>query len=55
VMRKGVVVRTRTHFDLFLDAGSVDLGIRKAGLDIDPGWVFWLGRVVCFHYGTIKI
>jgi hypothetical protein len=24
--------------------------IRRAGLDIDPGWVPWLGRVVSFHY-----
>lgn len=50
VIRQGIVIHTRTHFDLFLDAGLTDISIRKAGLDIDPGWVFWLGRVVQFHY-----
>jgi hypothetical protein len=29
---------------------SVRLEIRLAGLDLDPGWVPWLGRVVSFHY-----
>jgi hypothetical protein len=29
----------------------VDLRIRWAGLDLDPGWLPWLGRVVSFRYG----
>jgi hypothetical protein len=32
---------------LFTD---VDLDIRIAGLDIDPGFVWWLGAVVEFRY-----
>ena len=24
--------------------------VRLAGLDINPGWLPWLGRVVQFHY-----
>jgi hypothetical protein len=30
---------------------SVDLDIRRAGLDLDPGWVPWLGVVVRYRYG----
>ncbi|KRE60003.1 hypothetical protein ASG92_22225 [Arthrobacter sp. Soil736] len=29
---------------------AVDTAIRRAGLDLDPGWVPWLGRVVRYHY-----
>lgn len=41
---------TETHLDLNLETTSVDLALRLSGLDIDPGWVPWLGRVVRFHY-----
>jgi hypothetical protein len=29
---------------------DVDLDVRRAGLDIDPGWLPWLGTVVKFRY-----
>jgi len=29
---------------------DVDLGVRLAGLDLDPGFVWWLGSVVGFRY-----
>lgn len=41
---------TRTHVDVFLRARDADLRIRRLGLDLDPGWVPWLARVVTFHY-----
>jgi hypothetical protein len=41
---------TETHLDLDLDATGADLAVRLAGLDFNPGWVPWLGRVVAFHY-----
>ena len=28
--------------------------IRRVGLDIDPGWVPWLGRIVTFHYPNLS-
>jgi hypothetical protein len=28
----------------------VDLDVRRAGLDRDPGWVPWLGRCVRFEF-----
>lgn len=50
VRRPGAVMCTRTHVDVVFDMDAGDLAVRKAGLDIDPGWVAWLGRVVSFHY-----
>lgn len=50
VMRPGRVLATRTHVDLVFDHRDADVRVRRAGLDLDPGWVPWLGRVVQFHY-----
>ena len=50
VARPGHVATTRTHVDVFFCLSQADLRLRKAGLDIDPGWVPWLGRVVLYHY-----
>ncbi|HEY0015723.1 MAG TPA: hypothetical protein VGC13_05370 [Longimicrobium sp.] len=50
VARPGRVEATRTHVDLVFDQRDADVRVRRAGLDLDPGWVPWLGRVVQFHY-----
>lgn len=50
VVRPGRITATRTHIDVFFDLAQADIRVRRAGLDIDPGWVAWLGRVVHFHY-----
>jgi hypothetical protein len=39
-----------THIDLVFAQDQVDLRIRRLGLDSDPGWVPWLGRIVSFHF-----
>jgi hypothetical protein len=39
-----------SHVDLHTMLTKVKLEIRLAGLDINPGWLPWLGRVVQFHY-----
>lgn len=41
------------HLDLHLATSAIDLRIRRAALDRDPGWVPWLGRIVRFHYPAI--
>jgi hypothetical protein len=41
---------TETHLDLDLETQAVDVALRLSGLDLDPKWVPWLGRVVTFHY-----
>jgi hypothetical protein len=50
VHRPALVHATPTHIDLRFAARWVELEVRLAGLDLDPGWVPWLGRVVSFHY-----
>jgi hypothetical protein len=50
IRRDGRVTTTRTHIDVVFRLADSDLRIRRAGLDVDPGWVPWLGRVVRFHY-----
>jgi hypothetical protein len=46
---------TETHLDLGLQVTDIDIAVRLAGLDFDPGWVPWLGRVVAFHYDQLPI
>jgi hypothetical protein len=50
VLRRGRVAFTRTHVDVTMPLSAADVRVRAAGLDLDPGWVPWLGRVVAFHY-----
>jgi hypothetical protein len=50
VRRRGRMAFTRTHVDVTLPLRGVDVRARAAGLDLDPGWVPWLGRVAAFHY-----
>jgi hypothetical protein len=50
-LRSGLLHSTATHLEVGFDLNQVDLRIRWAGLDLDPGWLPWLGRVVSFRYG----
>ncbi|MFU2486461.1 hypothetical protein [Thauera sp. WH-1] len=50
-LRPAQLVITPTHADVWLAFDQLDLRIRRGGLDIDPGWLPWFGRVVRFHYG----
>jgi hypothetical protein len=51
VMRPARLSLTPTHADMFFGLSDVSLAVRRAGLDLDPGWVRWFRRVVGFHYG----
>lgn len=48
--RRGVLRRTRGEIVLELSLDDVDTTVRIAGLDLDPGWVWWLGAFVRFRY-----
>jgi hypothetical protein len=48
--RAGRVHLNRTDLTIALRLAEVRLAVRVAGLDIDPGWVVALGRVVRFEY-----
>ncbi|MBE7384880.1 MAG: hypothetical protein F6J95_026135 [Leptolyngbya sp. SIO1E4] len=50
VKRPGELRTTPTHWDLRFNLDQSDIRIRRIGLDFDPGWVPWLGRVITFHY-----
>ncbi|HSN05085.1 MAG TPA: hypothetical protein VLS44_08870 [Nitrospira sp.] len=50
VHRPGWVSLSRTHVEVRMPLSDIDLRIRRAGIDIDPGWVSWLGQVIRFSY-----
>jgi hypothetical protein len=52
VCRPGHLVLTSTHVDVHFGLNDADLRVRRLGLDCDPGWLPWFGRVVNFHYGN---
>ncbi|MBN8442668.1 MAG: hypothetical protein J0M28_13375 [Thauera sp.] len=54
VLRPGRMAVTPTHADVWMAIGQTDLRVRSAGLDLDLGWVPWVGRVVNFHYGDAE-
>ena len=41
---------TPSHIDMYAAMKTIRLPVRLAGLDINPGWLPWLGSVVNFHY-----
>ena len=49
-LRRGIIDVEPGWIDVRLDLSDVDVDVRIAGLDIDPGWVPWLGTVVRFSY-----
>lgn len=50
VCRAGRIFATRTHLDVMFDIEQADIRVRRVGLDVNPGWVPWFGRVVQYHY-----
>jgi hypothetical protein len=48
-----LVLASPSHLDVHFRMQDIRLDVRRAGLDIDPGWLPWLGRVVRFHYGEV--
>jgi hypothetical protein len=48
--RRGEVIAETGWIEVHLDLSDVDVDLRRAGLDIDPGWVPWLGVVVRYVY-----
>jgi hypothetical protein len=49
--RPGVLRWLPGWAELEMPLDTVDLDVRRAGLDLDPGWVPWLGVVVRYRYG----
>jgi hypothetical protein len=49
--RIGAVAYDPGWIELHLRLDDVDIAVRRAGLDVDPGFVPWLGAVVVIRYG----
>jgi hypothetical protein len=50
VLRPALVSVSLSHVDVFFRPNDADLRVRRAGLDLDPGWVPWLERIVSYHF-----
>ena len=50
IERPAQVVATHTHLDIVFAHQQVNIRVRRTGLDFDPGWIPWLGKVVKFYY-----
>jgi hypothetical protein len=55
VLRPASLRLTATHADVFFQLRDADMRVRRAGLDFNPGWLPWYGRVVTFHYSDDSI
>ncbi|WP_298942621.1 hypothetical protein [uncultured Microbacterium sp.] len=51
IAHRGAIIERRPGWiEATFRLDAVDLDVRRAGLDLDPGWVPWLGHVVRFRY-----
>ncbi len=48
--RRGTIFAERGWIEIEMSLDTVNIAIRRAGLDIDPGWIGWLGSVLRFRY-----
>jgi hypothetical protein len=50
LVRWGKLAVGRTHVDMTMALNDISIAVRRAGLDLDPGWVPDLGRIVLLRY-----
>jgi hypothetical protein len=50
LVRRGRLAWSATHVDLRMTMDQVDIAVRLAGLDANPGWAPALGRVITFYF-----
>ncbi len=55
IVRPARVTASKTHIDVIFNINDIDIRVRRAGLDQNPGWVPWLARVVYFHFKDLNI
>jgi hypothetical protein len=48
--RRAEIVAEPGWIEVRLDTAELDIDVRRAGLDLNPGWLPWLGVVVRFVY-----
>jgi hypothetical protein len=50
LFRRARIYATATHVDVAMPLDSITVPVRRNGLDVNPGWVPALGRVIAFHF-----
>jgi hypothetical protein len=50
IRRSGAIDWAPGWTEVRMRLDEIDLDVRRAGLDLDPGWVPWLGTVVRYVY-----
>jgi hypothetical protein len=50
LVKTGTLYCTATHVDLVMNMDQINLAVRRAALDANPGWQRNLMRVVSFHF-----
>jgi hypothetical protein len=50
IRRPATIVSQTGWIEILLPSDTVSTDVRRAGLDLDPGWIPWLGSVVRFRY-----
>jgi hypothetical protein len=48
--RAGRLVVSQTHIDLYMSYEQINIAVRRAGLDTNPGWVPDLGYIILLHF-----
>ncbi|MFF3935655.1 hypothetical protein [Streptomyces phaeofaciens] len=48
--RPGRIIAAPGWIEVHLDLSEADPAVRRVGLDLDPGWIPWLGAVVRYVY-----
>ena len=48
--QRGTIQRSNGELSIILPMSSINLDVRKAGLDQDPGWIPWLDATVKFEF-----
>jgi len=49
-LRAARLAITPTHLDIVFPLDAADLRVRRLGLDQNPGWIPWFGRIVSLHF-----
>jgi hypothetical protein len=50
VEREGYLQLSKTHLDVSFEMDRADIELRRAALDIDPGYLPWFGKTSRYHY-----
>lgn len=50
VRRRGWIVDGGESLSVRFRVDDADIRLRRRALDVDPGWVPWLGSVIRYHY-----